>query len=360
MNSKFSHVKISGVCTVVPSKSISIDDEVDYYADKTKLERLKNTVGIQYRSVVSKETTPADLMEDAAKHILSDMMIDKNSIDAIVCVLDFPDYKIPPTACVLHGKLGLPSSCLSFDITHGCAGYVYGLYVAHSMIENGNCKRVLLLVGDTKSRTINIKDRVSAPLFGDGASATLLEYSEESIFSAFVLGTKGNLYQNIMIPAGGARIPCSEKTREETEDEFGNIRTLEQFKMNGKAVFDFTIETVPQSLKDILSYTGLMPDDINYLVMHQANKSILANIAMRAGFRDMKKVPTATLAKYGNLSVASIPSVFNDQLSEVLRTQKNQLLISGFGVGLAWGCAVLNMNQIYCPQPFVYKEKKSE
>ena len=130
--------------------------------------------------------------------------------------------------------------------------------------------------------------------------------------------------------------------------------------MNGKEVFDFTINIVPQSLKEMMMYANVSVEDVDYLVMHQANKSILANIAMRAGFKNMDKVPTKTLEKYGNLSVASIPSVFNDQLSQELSSDKRQILISGFGVGLSWGTALLNINQIYCPQPFIYKEKNYE
>ena len=158
MNSKFSHVKISGVCTVVPKNRINIDDEAQYYSEISKIDRLKSAVGVQYRAVVEKDTTPADLMECAANRLFSDMQIKRESLDAILCVLDFPDYKIPPTSCVLHGKLSLSPSCLAFDITHGCAGYVYGLYVAHSMIENGNCKRILLLVGDTYGNSISIQN----------------------------------------------------------------------------------------------------------------------------------------------------------------------------------------------------------
>lgn len=357
--SSFSHVKITGVATVVPPKKISLDDEAFFYADAPeKLAKLKTAVGLNTRCVVEGDTTPADLCEDAAKRLISGMNIDLTTVDALICVLDNPDYKIPPTSCVLHGKLDLPTTCMAFDVNHGCAGYIYGLSIASAMIESGMCKKILLLAGDTKSKTINIKDRVSAPIFGDGAAATLLEYSERENPSFFVIGANGKLHQNIMIPAGGARMPCSDKTRKEQTDEFGNTRSLENFTMNGRAVFDFTMNTVPKNLKEVLAYAGISPDMIDYVVLHQANKSILTNVAMRAGFRDLSKVPTGTLNKYGNLSVASVPSVFSDQLSGQLSTQKLRLLISGFGVGLSWGAAVINTDRIYCPEPFVYRGEK--
>ena len=357
----FKRAKVSGITVVVPSKMISLDDEAEFYASAPeKLEKLKTAVGLETRCVVEENTTPADLCEEAAKRLIEGMKIDRETINALICVLDFPDYKIPPTSCVLHGKLDLPMTCMAFDVNHGCAGYIYGLNIASSMIESGACKRILLLVGDTKSKTINIKDRISAPIFGDGAAATLLEYTEKENPSFFVLGTNGKLYENIIIPAGGARMPCSAETRKEKTDEFGNTRSPENFTMNGRAVFDFTMNTVPKNLKETMEYAEMSPDQIDYVVLHQANRSILTNVAMRAGFKDPSKVPTATLRKYGNLSVASVPSVFSDQLSEQLSTQKLRLLISGFGVGLAWGSAIINTDKIYCPKPTIYWRKNDE
>lgn len=352
----FKHVQIKGINTVIPNRIIALDDELQYYNNIEKLEKLKKTVGLNKRCVVDHGITPADLMECAAKHILDDMKIDKSTIDVLICVLDNPDYKIPPTSCVLHGKLGLSQTCMAFDVNHGCAGYVYGLAIAHSMIESKMAQRVLLLVGDTKSQTINIADRISAPLFGDGASATILDYSNKEQNSAFVIGTKGTLYDNIMIPAGGARLPCSSKTRKTKVDEFGNVRSLENFTMNGRAVFDFTMLTVPKNIKEIMALADLTADNIDYLILHQANRSILMNIASRTGFNDLSKVPMETLSKFGNLSIASIPSVINDQLFEQCSTQQLQLLICGFGVGLAWGSAIINLDKIYCPMIYKYKE----
>ena len=200
--SVFTHAKIKGVVTVLPEDKIALDSEKMFYEnDSAKLERLKKTVGLNERCVVKPGTTPGDLCFQAAQNLIEGMKLDISDLDALICVLDFPDYKIPPTSCVLHGRLNLPQTCMAFDVSHGCAGYVYGLFVASSLIESRACRKVLLLVGDTKSQTINIKDRVSAPLFGDGAAATLIEYSENEVPSSFVIGTDGSLFENIMIPA---------------------------------------------------------------------------------------------------------------------------------------------------------------
>ena len=355
---RFRHVAIDGVCAVVPKGRIFLDDERSFYADEAKLSRLKNTVGLNSRAVVEANTTPADLMEVAARKLIEGMHVDIASVDALVCVLDFPDYRCPPTSCVLHGKLGLPQTCLAFDISHGCAGYVYGLYVAHSLIDSGAAGNVLLLVGDTKSRTINVGDRISAPVFGDGAAATLLRRTESERDAFFALGANGRLHDKIMIPAGGARMPSSEATRAFTTDQFGNTRSLEQFAMDGRAVFDFTMSAVPVNILDAMAFAGKTPDDVDYFVLHQANKSIIQNIAIRIGVRDLKKVPVETLAKFGNQAVASVPCAICDQLSAGLSGSRKMLLLSGFGVGLAYGTAIVCTDSLFAPSPFIYEEEK--
>lgn len=350
----FHHVQIKGVATVVPTGRIRLDDERAFYADNSaKLTRLKQTVGLDSRAVADEKTTPADMMYEAAKHLIAGMNVDMSSIDAIICVTDMPDYKCPPTACVIHGKLGLPVTCLAFDINQGCAGYIYGLYVAHTMIESGGCNRVLLLVGDAKTHSIDIRDRIAAPIFGDGAAATLIERTFDNVPAYFVIGTDGAKFENIMIPAGGARIPFSPDLMVAMSDEYGNIRAPINFRMNGRAVFDFTMSVVPQNIVDTLDVAKLGEQDIDCFVLHQANKSIIENIVRRVGVTDMTRVPTGTLAKIGNLAVASIPSVISDM------SVHGRVLMSGFGVGLSFASAIVDLNNIYCPPLIDYIGEKN-
>lgn len=351
----FNHARISGIVTVVPSGRIKLDDEIRFYENnENKLNRLKSTVGLDARAVADGDTTPGDMMFDAAKRLIDGMNVDINTIDAVICVTDMPDYKCPPTACVIHGRLGLPTTCMAFDVNHGCAGYVYGLYVAHSMIESGGCKKVLLLVGDAKTHSIDIRDRVSAPIFGDGAAATLVEYSDTPIKSYFNLGAYGAGFENIIIPAGGARIPYSPDAIVATPDEYGNTRAPINFRMNGRAVFDFTMNMVPTNIAETIEMSGVNVDDIDYFVLHQANKSIIENIVRRVGVTDMSRAPTETLAKIGNLAVASIPSAICDV------SVHGRVLISGFGVGLSFATAVINLDDIYCPKLIEYDGEKND
>lgn len=177
MKATFHNTSIKGIYTIVPPKVIDIDSELDtiYKGDKKGLERIKKVIGLQTRHIAEKHITASDLGLQAATRLLESLNVERESIDALIFVTQSPDYFCPASACYLQGKLGLSQSCLSFDINQACAGYLYGLYVAHSLCDSGGANRVLLIVGDTLSKFVNPLDSNLAPMMGDGVSATLLE-----------------------------------------------------------------------------------------------------------------------------------------------------------------------------------------
>ena len=177
MRATFHNTSIKGIYTIVPPKVIDIDSELDtiYKGDKKGLERIKKVIGLQTRHIAEKHITASDLGLQAAQRLLESLNVEKESIDALIFVTQSPDYFCPASACYLQGKLGLSQSCFSFDINQACAGYLYGLYVAHSLCDSGSANRVLLIVGDTLSKFVNPLDSNLAPMMGDGVSATLLE-----------------------------------------------------------------------------------------------------------------------------------------------------------------------------------------
>ena len=176
----------------MPPKVIDIDSELDtiYKGDKKGLERIKKVIGLQTRHIAEKHITASDLGLQAATRLLESLEVERDSIDALIFVTQSPDYFCPASACYLQGKLGLSQSCLSFDINQACAGYLYGLYVAHSLCDSGGANRVLLIVGDTLSKFVNPLDSNLAPMMGDGVSATLLERSSNSSLGHSVLSDK--------------------------------------------------------------------------------------------------------------------------------------------------------------------------
>lgn len=344
---RFQDVKITGLVTCVPPIEKCIDDELDLFRGNIKqLERLKKTIGLSKRRVVDAGTTAADLCEQAARRLIQEACVELARIDAIICVTQTPDYSQPCNAAVLHGRLGLSKDCAALDVNLGCSGYVYGLWLAHTIVAGGGCGRVLLLAGDTISRLVHVRDRTVAPLFGDGGSATLIERSAGAPAAFFSLQTDGSGYDKLIVPAGGARQPCSEATCQASEDEAGNLRSPENLYMDGAEIFNFSITEEPRSVSELLAYASVEADAVDFFVFHQANRYILGNIAKRLKL-DLAKVPMQTVEHYGNQSSASIPSAICGELSAALAERgSTQLLLSGFGVGLSWASALVEFSDL--------------
>jgi 3-oxoacyl-[acyl-carrier-protein] synthase-3 len=354
--SKFKESKISGVVTVVPSTVCCIDDEVDLYGGNEKqIARIKRAVGLDKRHVTDETTTTLDLCVDAAEKLILGLSLDREDIDGVIFVTQTPDHVQPSNAAIAHGKLELSTNAASFDISLGCSGYVYGLWMANMMIASQTCKKVLLLAGDTLSKCVNKRDRSTAPLFGDAGTATLIEASEQQNLSYFSLHTNGAGSQHILQPAGGFREPSSLETAVEEVDEEGNYRSRNDLAMNGGEVFNFSIKTEPTAIKEILEYAEQDIETIDYVIFHQANKYIITNIAKRLKL-SMDKVPCGTVSKYGNQSSASIPCTINDALNEEVSVQSKRVILSGFGVGLSWASAIVGLDNIYCPPVSIYNK----
>ena len=351
MQALFKNVKISGISSVIPTKEIDIEDEKEFYGNSDKkIARIKEIVGLSKRRVVSKNVTASDLCTQAASTLISEMKINISDIDALVFVVQNPDYICPATACIIHKNLELGANCIAFDVNQGCAGYVYGLYIASSLIEGGSCKKVLLCAGDTFSIHCNVKNRVTAPVFGDAGSATLLEYSPEETSSYYSLGADGNGYEHIIIPAGGATIPFMPNENDILFEDIQcgpTVTNLSDLHMDGLEIFNFTMNVVPENIKSVLNLSGETPETIEKLYLHQANKQIIQTVASMSGF-DVEKAPYKTVQNYGNQTIASIPCAICDDYSKEEFSKNLKVLLSGFGIGLAWGSCCLNLDNIYC------------
>lgn len=344
---RFSRATIKGIQTVVPSTEKSIDDEVESYGgDLRQISRIKKTIGIDRRRVVDAGTTSLDLGHKAADLLLEALDVEP---DVLIFVTQTPDHFQPCNAAILHGRLELPKSCAAFDVNLGCSGYVYGLWLAHMMIECHSADNVLLVAADTLSKCVNPKDRAVAPLFGDAGSATLIAASTQAKSSWFDLHTDGSGFDSILIPAGGFREPVGLGSDDEETDEDGNTRTKRDLHMKGGEVFNFSIQEEPTAINQILADAGCDIDAIDYVVFHQANKYIIKNIAKRIGI-DMDKVPHNTVSHFGNQSSCSIPATISHALQQTLANSEKQVILSGFGVGLSWATALLTVGHIYCPE----------
>ncbi|MBD1152580.1 ketoacyl-ACP synthase III [Pelagibacterales bacterium SAG-MED22] len=354
--STFKKVKISGITTCVPENFRLLDDEIDilYDGDIKQVDRIKKSIGLNKRHIVKDDTTTSDLCEVAAIKLLEEMNVDKSKIGAIIFVSQTPDYFQPATASYLHGKLALPKECSAFDVNQGCSGYVYGLWLAHMMVETNSCEKVLVLVGDTLSRVVNPLDTNVAALFGDAGTATLVIKSNEEQNSFFSLHTNGLKFDTIIQPQGAFRKPTKNIINDEKVFKISDKRLLNNLYMNGAEVFNFSIEEEPKAIKEILKISNKTEKEIDYIIFHQANKYIISNIARRLKF-PIEKTPFKTTGKYGNQSSASIPCTICDAINKEVVTKKVKLILSGFGVGLSWATCQLELEKIFCPDVIFYK-----
>ena len=348
MQNRLKGVSITGIASVVPSGVKRIEEEADLFGwSDLKIKRLKRDVGINKRHITLKDECASDLCEHAANFLISRLGYDPRTIDCLLLVTQTPDYFQPATSCVLHGRLGLSKSCAAFDINLGCSGYVYGLWLSSMMISSGNCKRVLMLAGDTISRCVSPYDRAVAPLFGDAGSATIIENSSDDHQITFALHSDGKGYKHLIIPAGAFRNRHSAETARITERENGNARSEEHLYMNGAEIFNFSIRDVPPLIKEVLSVSDWDKEEVDYFILHQATTFIIKNIARRLKV-PLEKVPYDVFEKYGNQSSASIPATICENLSSIIRDKSMKVILAGFGVGLSWAACALSLGPMAC------------
>lgn len=327
------NVRFAGMASCVPHRVL--DNVRDCPpSQRSERERLVRNIGIQTRRICPDWQTFSDLAFVAAEKLLADLQWQREEIDALIVVTQSPDYLIPSTAIILQDRLGLPHSTVAFDVNLGCSGYPFGLHLLGSMVSAGGVKKALLLVGD-KSATV--KD----PLFSDAGTVTALEFDASAPPMYFDLNSDGSGYQAIMLPAGGHRRPYSIEHAIPSRDEHGNKVLPADLILDGPAVLSFSTQRVPPAVERLLDYAQTPKAVIDYFVFHQANRMINETIRKKLGL-PIEKVPS-TLPDLGNTSGASLPVTMTARLHETLATGKHKLLLSGFGIGLSWGSAIVDI-----------------
>ena len=294
-------------------------------------------LGIEERHVASPEQAASDLATLAAEKLFEKYPQAKEKIDFLLVCTQQPDYPLPSTACLAAERLGLPKSVGALDYNLGCSGYVYGLALAKGLIEAGMARKLLLLTASLYNGSISREDRATSPVFGDAASATLIEAvdSDKPLLDAFVFGTDGSGAKSIIQEVGGSRFPYGSISLEKIEDEHGSHTRADIF-MDGQEVMLFTLREVPPMVEEVLAKAGLTREDLSYAVFHQPNEFMLDYVRRKC---KLQGVPFFNdVRKTGNTVSASIPlgleSIIGDQEAELAH-----VLLAGFGVGLSWaGC----------------------
>ena len=316
-------IGIRGISCAVPSKRIDNTDYYDQFGKEIVDKTIKMT-GVKYSYRTPEEQTASDLCFVAAKNLIEKKNVNKDKIGALIFITQTPDYRLPPTACVLHKRLELDQNCMAFDVNLGCSGWVYGIEIVGSLMATSKIDNAILLFGDTSIKTTAPDDRAGVMLFGEAGSATLLEKTQDqSIYGE--LYTDGNGYKDIIMPTGAYR--------------FRNIESNQQFPdytgyMDGADVFSFTITQVPKLIKRFPEKVGKSIDDYDAMILHQANLYIMQQISKKTKV-PMDKIPVS-IDRYGNTSGTSIPITLCDAYGDKSNGDL-KLLLCGYGVGLSWG-----------------------
>lgn len=320
--------------------------KIEYYlpekVEENPAGRLRKKTGIERRHICSEDEIASDLAVKAAEKLFASG-VEKKSIEYLILCTQSPDYYLPTTACLLQDRLGLPTSIGAVDYNLGCSGYIYGLGLAKGLIESNQVKNVLLLTAETYSKYIHPDDNAVRPLFGDGATATLIiavDTDAEGIFS-ITYGTDGSGGNNLIVPVGGMKQPYADTELADLYDDYGNHRTNRNLYMSGSAIMNFTLENIPGMVDEILRKTGLKREDVDYYVFHQANHFMLKFLQEKCGLTDYPY--WNDVRNYGNTVSSSVPVALHDMLHANGDTKMVNVMLAGFGVGLSWAGCMVNL-----------------
>ena len=328
--SEYEGIKIAAISASVPEKVIDIEAKLnDPQEDPKFIKHFIKSTGIKAKRRCDFDQTASDYSYTAAKQIMDKGYYKPEEIGVLINITQTPDYRTPSTAMTLQFRLGIPKSCLVFDINLGCSGFVYGVSLAASILKTSTASKALVTIGDTlvRGRKKSKSKRTSntSLLFGDASAAILLSKDENASFSSALM-SDGSGFKALSIPYNAWKHPIGP----------------EAIPGDDIAVFNFTIREVPELLNAYMKETNTAVEQYDDLVLHQANLMIVKTVAKRVGM-PMEKVPIC-LDRFGNTSGCSVPLAIVDKYGEASDSHEVNLLTSSFGVGLSWGVVGFKIN----------------
>lgn len=318
------YAKVIGTGGYLPEKVLTNAD-LEKIVDTTD-QWIRERTGVEERHIVGRGETTCDLAEKAACQAIEAADIDPTSIDLIVLATSTPDHIFPSVASQLQERLG-NYGCAAFDVQAVCTGFIYALGIADKFIRTEAATRALVVGAETFSRIIDWTDRGTCILFGDGAGAVILETSTEPGILSSHLHADGRYKELLWVPAGVSS--GYDKTRE-------NAAYVE---MRGNEVFKIAVNTLERIVEETLEANQMVPEDIDWLIPHQANIRIISATAKKLHM-SMERV-VVTVNKHGNTSAASVPLALNVAVRDGRIKRGDTLLLEAFGGGFTWGSILL-------------------
>jgi 3-oxoacyl-[acyl-carrier-protein] synthase-3 len=319
---------IAGMGMYVPPKVMTNDDFAEIV--ETSDEWITQMTGIKERHFTEGDVATSDLAAEAAKRAMEAAGVTADEIELILVATASPDMFFPSTACLVQAKIGA-TGAFAYDMGAGCTGFIYGIVIATQFIRAGAVSTALVIGAENLSKFMDMTDRNTCVLFGDGAGAAVLRPCDRPRgLVDHILGADGRLGSLLELPAGGSRMPASHETVD---------GRLHYIKMEGRKVYVNAVRAMGDSVVQVLEKAGFTGDDLDLLFPHQANVRIIQSVAERAK-TPMEKV-VVNIQRYGNTSAASIPIAITDAIAEGRLREGMLIGMVAFGAGFTWGAALI-------------------
>jgi 3-oxoacyl-[acyl-carrier-protein] synthase-3 len=320
-------IAITGSGSAVPSTSL--ENEVLTQLVETSDEWITTRTGIGQRQLALPPESLTTLATDASKQAITAAGITAADIDLILLATSTPD-DLFGSACRIQAELDA-TKAVAFDLTAACSGFLFGLVTVAQFIRTGVYQNVLLIGADILSRWVDWQDRRTCVLFGDGAGAVILQANNSDRLLGFSLKSDGTQNHHLNLAYEGT-------TQQVTPDIHVPTGSYHPISMNGKEVYRFAVQKVPEVIDKALFEAHLTVDRIDWLILHQANQRILNAVAERLNIPKHKVI--SNVAHYGNTSAASIPLALDEAVRQGKIKPNDIIATSGFGAGLSWGAAI--------------------
>lgn len=349
------NIRIAGLSASVPETII----ETDSYElmSPEQIEHFLRSTGVERRRRASANQCTSDLCVAAAEKLIEELGWDRNEIDLLVFASHTGDYKLPSTSCILQNRLGLPTECMVFDINHGCSGFLYGLSIIANLMSSGCFRKGLLLVGNTQSKNVSYEDKSTYMIFGDAGAVAALEYAPEGCDSLdFHFMTDGSELESVYVPHGGYRHPITPDSFVMESFEDGIKRNKTNLIMNGTDVFAFANKYLPRSVNSLVDHFKIDKErDVDYFVMHQANKFLCDKVMKKSGMPIEKSF--FSYKNFGNSSGASIPLTMVTEMKDILSAEgRKNILSTAIGGGFSIASAMIRVGKVHCPDLVIVKD----
>lgn len=315
--------KIIGTGRGIPKKAVT-NEFLSTIMD-TSDEWISSRTGIRQRYIAIEETTTSMAVE-AAEKAMADAGIKPDEIDIIIAGTVSGDMCFPSMACMVQKEIGA-NRAVAYDLSAGCSGFLFALNTAHAYIKSGIYECALIIGSETLSKMMDWNDRSTCVLFGDGAGAAIVRKADTGLIETvqYSDGSKGEV------------LAC--KNRLQNNPFVKNETSLSYTYMEGQDVFKFAVKKVPECIIEVLQKAKTDIKEVDYFVLHQANKRIIQSVAKRLKIEE-EKFPL-NLQNYGNTSAASIPILLDEMKEDGLLKAGTKIIVSGFGAGLTWGAALI-------------------